>query len=358
MPSPRPARSRARGRRAPGAGTADASRPAARPGSARSRRSTRWSGRSTAGRRRPGAAWWRRSARCSPSAAGRCWPPRRRTSSPRSPLDAAALLPRVRVSGLAAAGAWQLDRVINATGVVLHTNLGPRAARSGGARAARPRRRALLEPRARRPRRRRAAPATTTWTRLLCRLSGAEASLVVNNNAAAVLLALESLARGREVVVSRGELIEIGGAFRIPDILARSGARLVEVGTTNRTRLADYASAISAETGAAPQGPPLELPGGRLHGGRRDGGAGGARPRARHSGARGPRLGLLRGPPAVGASARADRARDGRGGRRRRHVLRRQAARRPAGRHRRRPAARSWSGCGRTRSTGRSGSTS
>jgi L-seryl-tRNA(Ser) seleniumtransferase len=143
-----------------------------------------------------------------------------------------------------------LRRVLNATGVVVHTNLG-RAPLSAAARAA-------------------VASAAAGYSNLeldlatgergsrhahveaLAReLIGAEAALVVNNCAAAVLLAAAALAGpGRDVVVSRGQLIEIGGGFRIPEVVAQAGARLVEVGTTNRTRLADYAAALSPETGA------------------------------------------------------------------------------------------------------------
>jgi len=84
--------------------------------------------------------------------------------------------------------------------------------------------------------------------RLLMALTGAEGALVANNNAGALVLVLSSLARGREVVVSRGELVEIGGSFRIPDILEAAGATLVEVGSTNRTRIADYAKVIGPQT--------------------------------------------------------------------------------------------------------------
>jgi L-seryl-tRNA(Ser) seleniumtransferase len=150
-------------------------------------------------------------------------------------------------AGALAAGT--LGPVINATGVILHTNLGraPIAPAASGAAAAigaaysnleldlesgeRGSRGDHLEP-------------------LLRDLSGAEAAMAVNNNAAGVLLALAVLASGREVIVSRGELVEIGGSFRIPDVLAQSGARLVEVGTTNRTRIEDYAAAIGPRTAA------------------------------------------------------------------------------------------------------------
>jgi L-seryl-tRNA(Ser) seleniumtransferase len=140
-----------------------------------------------------------------------------------------------------------LRRVINATGVVIHTNLG----------------RAPLHPSAINH----LIEISKTYSNLeynldlgergsrythveeiLCRLSGAESALVVNNNAGAVLLALNTLAEGKEVIVSRGELVEIGGAFRIPDVMKRSGALLREIGTTNRTHLNDYQKAIGPQT--------------------------------------------------------------------------------------------------------------
>ena len=160
-------------------------------------------------------------------------------------LDPARLLPAVEAR-LIAILRPSLRRVVNATGVVVHTNLGrspPRRSHRGDP----ARRRGVLESRVRRrPRRAReeirprgGAPEGP---------HGAEAATVVNNNAAAVLLVLNALAEGKEVVVSRGELIEIGGSFRIPDVMARSGARLREVGTTNKTRLKDYEEAVGPDT--------------------------------------------------------------------------------------------------------------
>jgi L-seryl-tRNA(Ser) seleniumtransferase len=162
------------------------------------------------------------------------------------PVDHHAVVARA-VALVAERRARRLRPVVNATGVLLHTNLGraPIGTDDLGA----------------------AAPVATAYSnleydmvdgtrgsrhehagRLLASACGAEAAIVVNNNAAAVLLALAALARGREVVVSRGELVEIGGGFRVPEIMAESGCRLVEVGTTNRTRVADYERALTSDT--------------------------------------------------------------------------------------------------------------
>ncbi|HEY6873329.1 MAG TPA: L-seryl-tRNA(Sec) selenium transferase [Geobacteraceae bacterium] len=149
---------------------------------------------------------------------------------------------------LAKASACSLKRVVNGTGVVIHTNLGRSPLPDSV-------RRSLLDvafgysnlefdlAQGERGSR------YSHVERLLCELTGAEAALVVNNNAAAVLLALSALAAGREVVVSRGELVEIGGSFRIPDVMRQSGAILREVGATNRTHPHDYRGAVTPETG-------------------------------------------------------------------------------------------------------------
>ena len=164
----------------------------------------------------------------------------------RAGLEPGDLAARLREK-LAATRRPVLRRVLNATGVIVHTNLGraPLPARAlervvevgrsysnleydldAGSRGSR----------------------QDHVASLLRRLTGAESAIVVNNNAGAMLLALAALAEGREVIVSRGELIEIGDGFRIPDVLVRSGARLVEVGTTNRTRAVDYERAVSEHT--------------------------------------------------------------------------------------------------------------
>lgn len=145
--------------------------------------------------------------------------------------------------------AYKLRRVVNATGVVIHTNLGRSLINekimdnirdiainysnleydlATGSRGSR----------------------YSHLEEIVCEITGGEAAMVVNNNAAAVMLVLSSMAKGKEVIVSRGELIEIGGSFRIPDVMEQSGASLVEVGTTNKTHLWDFENAINENTGA------------------------------------------------------------------------------------------------------------
>ncbi len=172
---------------------------------------------------------------------------RAQSAAGQAPADVENAIETAAIERLTRECAPSLRRVINAAGVIVHTNLGRAPlARAAAARVAelsvgytnleydltvgsRGRRDAHAE-------------------RLLCRLTGADAAVVVNNNAAATLLVLAALATGREVIISRGELVEIGGGFRVPDVLAQSGALLREVGTTNRTRAADYAAAISNRT--------------------------------------------------------------------------------------------------------------
>jgi L-seryl-tRNA(Ser) seleniumtransferase len=167
-------------------------------------------------------------------------------SFPMEGLDPPSIVARI------AGKAEQLNRpnfrrVVNGTGVIIHTNLG-RSLMAEAAVAA------LVKAAGHYSNLEYNLEGGQRGTRyshvedLLCELTGAEAGLVVNNNAAAVLISLDTLARGRQVIVSRGELVEIGGAFRIPEVMARSGAILVEVGTTNKTHLRDYEGAINEET--------------------------------------------------------------------------------------------------------------
>ncbi|MFZ1985463.1 MAG: L-seryl-tRNA(Sec) selenium transferase [Desulfatitalea sp.] len=177
---------------------------------------------------------------------------RRRILEQAEPISEPSLAPAALMATVsqraAQLQAYNLQRTINATGVVVHTNLG----RSCLAQEAIDHVTAVashysnLEFNLAAGRR---GSRYSAVEDLLCELSGAEAALAVNNNAGAVLLSLDTLARGKEVIISRGELVEIGGSFRIPDVMTRSGAVLKEVGTTNRTHLRDYQQAVTTATG-------------------------------------------------------------------------------------------------------------
>ena len=168
--------------------------------------------------------------------------------------DAGAVAPAACVARVEAALARRAapgyGRALNATGVILHTGLGRApladAAREAIAEAARSY--AVLEVQ---PASGQRGKRDTVLAELLAELAGAEAATIVNNNAGATLITLAALAAGREVIVSRGQLVEIGGSYRIPDVMALSGATMVEVGTTNRTHLRDYARALDAHPDAA-----------------------------------------------------------------------------------------------------------
>ena len=309
---------------------------------------------------RPGR---RRALRASPPAAGRRRPRSRSTRRGRRSPAAAA----VEFDDVVRDAAARVERrrraflrpVLNATGVLLHTNLGRAplgddALAEAGPSGAPPRTSSTTSTPGS------GVPGTATPARCWREACGAEAGLVVNNNAAAVLLTLAALARGHDVVVSRGELVEIGGGFRVPEIMAESGCRLVEVGTTNRTRVDDYAAALDADVALvlkvhasnyrmvgfteattvaelARLGPTVMVDAG--------------------SGLLDETTPWLPHRPSV-VARRARRPPGDRRRRRRRHVLGRQAARRAAGRGDRRAAPTSWRRSRATRSRARPGPTS